>query len=72
MNNFSNNRNIQVFLFSLAALFIVGGFLCMSGEDSSSEYFNPDIFSARRIRIAPMLTLIGYLLIIPAVLCADE
>jgi hypothetical protein len=36
----------------------------MSGTGSTETYFNPDIFSPRRIVIAPMLCLAGYLLII--------
>ena len=36
----------------------------MSGPGSTEQAFNPDIFSVRRIVIAPLLCLIGYLLII--------
>ena len=34
----------------------------MSGEGSTSAAYNPDIFSGTRIRIAPLLCLLGYLL----------
>ena len=72
MNNSFNSRQVRYILYALAALFIISGFVCMSGDASSSEYFNSDIFSVRRIRIAPILTLVGYLLIIPAVLSQSE
>jgi hypothetical protein bacD2_00270 len=34
----------------------------MSGEGSTLAAYNPDIFSGTRIRIAPLLCLLGYLL----------
>jgi hypothetical protein len=40
------------------------GYILMSGIGSTESFFNPDIFSPRRIVIAPMLCLAGYLLII--------
>jgi hypothetical protein len=36
----------------------------MSGPGSTEASFNPDIFSPRRIVIAPTLCLAGYLLIV--------
>jgi len=38
--------------------------MLMSGSGSTDQSFNPDIFSPRRIIIAPMFCLSGYLLII--------
>ncbi|NND24082.1 MAG: DUF3098 domain-containing protein [Acidimicrobiia bacterium] len=41
--------------------FIVVGFILMSGGGSDDpNVFNPDIFSWRRIRLAPTLVLIGF------------
>jgi len=40
----------------------------MSGSSSTEQSFNPTIFSTRRIVIAPMLCLAGYLLIILGIL----
>jgi hypothetical protein len=40
----------------------------MSGPESTEQSFNPDIFSHRRIVIAPILCLTGYLLIIVGIL----
>ena len=53
---------------ALAVSLILSGFLLMTGEGSSNETFCPDIFSARRIILAPLLCLAGYLLLIPAIL----
>lgn len=40
----------------------------MSGPGSTEESFNPDVFSPRRIVVAPILCLAGYLLIIVGIL----
>ncbi|MGJ0978343.1 DUF3098 domain-containing protein, partial [Bacteroides ovatus] len=38
------------------------GYILMSGEGSTLAAYNPNIFSGIRIRIAPLLCLLGYLL----------
>ena len=53
---------------ALAVSLILSGFLLMTGEGSSNETFCPDIFSARRIILAPLMCLAGYLMLIPAIL----
>ncbi len=45
----------------IGMLFLLVGFLLMIGGGSSNpNEFNPDIFSARRITVAPILVLIGF------------
>lgn len=51
-----------------ACILIVIGYILMSGASSSAQSFNLDIFSSRRIVIAPMLCLAGYLLMIVGIL----
>lgn len=55
-------------LCTIAASLILSGLLLMVGEGSTNETFCPDIFSARRIVLAPILCLAGYLLLIPAIM----
>ena len=52
----------------IACILILVGYVLMSGPGSTEKAFNPDIFSVRRIVIAPMLCLSGYLLIIVGIL----
>lgn len=52
----------------VACVLIVAGYVLMSGPGSTEQSFNPDIFSHRRIVIAPILCLTGYLLIIVGIL----
>lgn len=52
-------RNYKFMLIGLG--FIALGFILMSGGGSDDpNVFNPDIFSFRRIRLAPTLVLIGF------------
>ena len=51
-----------------ACLLIATGYLLMAGSGSTEQSFCADIFSPRRIVLAPLLCLSGYLLIIVAIL----
>ncbi len=46
---------------------IVIGFILMLGESSGVE-FNPDIYSFRRITVAPITCFIGFIAVIGAIL----
>ena len=52
----------------IACALILIGYILMSGSSSNEQSFNPAIFSTRRIVIAPVLCLAGYLLIILGIL----
>ena len=71
MNFISNKFNAKRIIILSAVVFIVVGYLLMSGSGSTEQTFNPDIFSFRRIVVAPVLCLIGYLLIIVGILKKD-
>lgn len=51
----------------VAALLIVVGFLLMLGDSSTSESFNPDIFSTRRVAVGPTVAFAGYVLMAVAI-----
>jgi len=60
-------RNYKFMFIGLA--FIAIGFILMSGGGSDDpNVFNPEIFSWRRIRLAPTLVLIGFAIQIYAIL----
>jgi hypothetical protein len=46
---------------------VVIGFLLMVGPNSSDTMFEPDIFSARRIKVAPIVCLVGFVSMVYAV-----
>ncbi len=51
-----------------ALLIIVLGFVLMLGEPSGATEYNPDIFSFRRVTLGPMISLAGFVFMIPAIL----
>ena len=58
----------NVLLLGIGMLVVIVGFLLMSGPSSTMTHFEPDIFSARRIKVAPVVCLLGFLFMIYAVL----
>ncbi len=62
-----HKTNYKIMLAGLA--FIALGFILMAGGGSyNPEVFNPEIYSWRRIRLAPALILIGFGLEVYAIL----
>ena len=67
------NRLVGILLASptiliIACILIITGYVLMSGPGSTEQAFNPEIFSTRRIVVAPMVCLAGYLLVVVAIL----
>lgn len=55
-------------LIAVSAVLIVIGFLLMTGPNCTNEVFEADIFSVRRIKVAPIVCLTGFLLMIVAIM----
>jgi len=64
---FAFDRTNFILLAAGMAVVIVGMAL-MSGSGSNETTFNPEIFSARRVKVAPAICLFGYLFIIYGIL----
>lgn len=47
-------------LLAVCMAIVIIGFVLMAGPGSTEEVYNPDIFSARRIKVAPVVCLIGF------------
>jgi len=68
------NKNFKLMLLGLA--FIIVGFLLMMGADANTtpegkldpNYWNDAIFSIRRVRIAPLFVIIGFVIQVIAIL----
>ena len=54
-------------LMAIGMAVVIIGFLLMSGIGSTDTNYNPDIFSARRIKVAPVVCLLGFVSMIYAV-----
>lgn len=49
-------------------LVVILGFILMSGAGSDETVFDNDIFSVRRIKVAPVVCFIGFISIIYAII----
>lgn len=65
-SNFAFDR-VNYILLAVGMAVVIIGFLLMSGSGSSEAAYEPDIFSARRIKVAPVVCLIGFVSMIYAV-----
>lgn len=61
-----DKSNYTLLLISVAI--IVAGFLLMTGPSSTETHFEPDIFSFRRIVVAPAVCFVGFILVIYAIM----
>ncbi len=59
---------VNYILLAVGMLSVSIGFLLMTGPSTTPDHFEPDIFSARRIKVAPVVCLIGFVSIIYAVM----
>ncbi len=59
---------VNFILLAIGMAIVIIGFLLMTGPTSSETSFEPDIFSVRRIKVAPVVCLFGFLSMIYAVL----
>lgn len=55
-------------LLGIGMVIIIIGFLLMSGPGSTETTFEPDIFSVRRIKIAPAVCFFGFIFMIYGIL----
>ena len=65
--NFAFGR-MNYILLAIGMAVIILGFILMSGSGSSESAFAPEIFSARRIKVAPAVCFVGFLFMIYGIL----
>ena len=65
--NLAFDKMIYILL-AVGMAVVVLGFILMSGGSSSEAAYDPDIFSARRIKVAPVVCLLGFVSMIYAVI----
>lgn len=61
-------EKINFILIAIGVLVIVLGFILMAGPGSTTEAFEPDIFSVRRIKVAPIVCFVGFVFMIFAIM----
>ena len=57
--NFAFDK-VNFILLAISMAVVVVGFILMSGPASTEAAYNPDIFSVRRIKVAPVVCLLGF------------
>lgn len=68
-----NNKKVFAFgrtnfiLLTIGMAIVILGFILMSGNGSDETQFDHSIFDARRIKVAPIVCLFGYLFMIFAI-----
>ncbi len=63
MKNFAFSK-INFILIGISMIIVVIGFLMMIGASSNEQTFNQEIFSDMRIKVAPIVCLVGFLSVI--------
>ena len=66
-NNLAFDK-VNYILLAVGMAVVVLGFILMSGGSSDETAYNPDIFSVRRIKVAPVVCLLGFVSMIYAVI----
>ena len=61
----------NLLLIAVAFVVIILGFALMAGAGSTPEHYNPDIFSFRRIVLAPTIAFLGFVFMVFAILYKD-
>lgn len=51
-------------LIAIGVIIIIAGLLLMTGPSSTETHFEPDIFSTRRIVVAPLVCFVGFVFMI--------
>jgi len=66
--------NKRRYRFLILSIFIIGiGFVLMSGGESTNpDIFNNEIYNFRRIRLAPLIVVLGFVLCIFSILYKDK
>ena len=61
------HENYRLLLIGLAAV-ILGFLLMIGGGSEDPNKFSPEIFSFRRLTLAPMVVLLGYMIVLVAIM----
>lgn len=68
-----NNKNFafgkkNYIMMAISVVIVLIGFVLMSGSQSTETFYDPDVFSVRHIKVAPVICFIGYVSMIFAII----
>lgn len=55
-------------MLAVSMIIVIIGFVLMSGASSDEASYNPEIFSAMRVKVAPVVCFIGFVSIIAGIM----
>ena len=61
-------QKTNLYLMAIGFMIIILGFALMIGPGSTETHFEPDIFSFRRIKLAPAVCFSGFVFVIIAIM----
>ncbi len=59
-------------MIGISMVIVIIGFVMMTGASSEADAFNLEIFSAMRIKVAPIVCLVGFLSIIGGIMYKEK
>ena len=65
--NFAFDK-VNFILLAIGMIVVIIGFVLMSGGGSTEEAYDPNIFSPMRIKVAPVVCLLGFVSMIYAII----
>lgn len=54
-------NKINYIVLAVGAAIMLSGYYLMAGEGSSEQAYNPEIFSDMRVKVAPVVCVLGFL-----------
>ncbi len=55
-------------LMAVSMVVVILGFILMSGGESTTEAYDPSIFNTLHVKVAPVVTFIGFIMMIFAIM----
>ena len=65
--NFAFDK-VNFILLAVGMIIVVIGFVLMSGGSSTQEAYDPSIFDARHVKVAPAICFVGFISMIYAII----
>lgn len=70
--DFAFGKKNYLLIITSVVLLILGFILMSGGGSDNPDVFNPEIFSAVRIKVAPLIVMAGFILMVFAILIKND
>ncbi len=65
-------RKANYVLMAVSMIVVIAGFVLMSGGESTPEAYDASIFSTLRVKVAPVVAFIGFVMMIFAIMYSPK